>query len=326
MLNSVFFFTWDNVYTLRQDLQKWKSSFVEKYWSDSLFVFNSENWDNGVVNQALYAWGLFVQKKLIIIEGIPKDLVQDWGIPQDKIDKFFTDFEANQQFLTDDTIVVFFSYKPDKRTRMFKWLSENVQVKEYPLYKDSQLKTFIKENLKPLSISDEAVDYFLEKIGTDMFRISNEIEKLKFVVKEWSVTNEMIDTYCFWMVEENAFSIFDQLFVSPVSAVQILENMQKEGKDWNAVLAPLLWSLRIILVVIDYANQWIKDSKLIASECKLPPFAIAKNMKNSDLYLSHQGALKNLFRTIVDTEYSIKTGKYPDTYFWLTVKKAFLWF
>ena len=326
MLNSVFFFTWDNVYTLRQDLQKWKSSFVEKYWSDSLFVFNSENWDNGVVNQALYAWGLFVQKKLIIIEGIPKDLAQDWGIPQDKIDKFFTDFEANQQFLTGDTIVVFFSYKPDKRTRMFKWLSENVQVKEYPLYKDSQLKTFIKENLKPLSISDEAVDYFLEKIGTDMFRISNEIKKLKFVVKEWSVTNEMIDTYCFWMVEENAFSIFDQLFTSPVSAVQILENMQKEGKDWNAVLAPLLWSLRIILVVIDYANQWIKDSKLIASECKLPPFAIAKNMKNSDLYLSHQGALKNLFRTIVDTEYSIKTGKYPDTYFWLTVKKAFLWF
>lgn len=326
MLNSVFFFTWDNVYTLRQDLQKWKSSFVEKYWSDSLFVFNSENWDNWVVNQALYAWGLFVQKKLIIIEGVPKDLAQDWGIPQDRIDKFFTDFEANQQFLTDDTIVVFFSYKPDKRTRMFKWLSENVQVKEYPLYKDSQLKTFIKENLKPLSISDEAVDYFLEKIGTDMFRISNEIEKLKFVVKEWSVTNEMIDTYCFWMVEENAFSIFDQLFTSPVSAVQILENMQKEGKDWNAVLAPLLWSLRIILVVIDYVNQWIKDSKLIASECKLPPFAIAKNMKNSDLYLSHQGALKNLFRTIVDTEYSIKTGKYPDTYFWLTVKKAFLWF
>ena len=326
MLNSVFFFTWDNVYTLRQDLQKWKSSFVEKYWSDSLFVFNSENWDNWVVNQALYAWGLFVQKKLIIIEGVPKDLAQDWGIPQDKIDKFFTDFEANQKFLTDDTIVVFFSYKPDKRTRMFKWLSDNVQVKEYPLYKDSQLKIFIKENLKPLTISDEVVDYFLEKIGTDMFRISNEIEKLKFVVKEWNVTNEMIDTYCFWMVEENAFSIFDQLFVSPVSAVQILENMQKEGKDWNAVLAPLLWSLRIILVVIDYANQWIKDSKLIASECKLPPFAIAKNMKNFNLYLSHQGALKNLFRTIVDAEYSIKTGKYPDTYFWLTVKRAFLWF
>ena len=326
MLNSVFFFTWDNVYTLRQDLQKWKISFVEKYWSDSLFVFNSENWDNGVVNQALYAWGLFVQKKLIIIEGVPKDLAQDWWIPQDRIDKFFADFEANQQYLTDDTIVVFFSYKPDKRTRMYKWLSENVQVKEYPMYKESQLKVFIKECLHPLTISSETLDYLLEKVWTDMFRLSSEIEKLKFVIKEWEVTNQMIDTYCFWMVEENAFSIFDELFVSPVSAVKILENMQNEWKDWNAVLAPLLWSLKVILTVIDYANQWIKDSKLIASECKLPPFAIAKNMKNADLYISHQDLLKNLFRTIIDTEYSIKTGKYPDNYFWVTLKKAFLWF
>lgn len=326
MLNSVFFFTWDNVYTLRQDLQKWKISFVEKYWSDSLFVFNSENWDNGVVNQALYAWGLFVQKKLIIIEGVPKDLAQDWWIPQERIDKFFADFEANQQYLTDDTIVVFFSYKPDKRTRMYKWLSENVQVKEYPMYKESQLKVFIKECLHPLTISSETLDYLLEKVWTDMFRLSSEIEKLKFVIKEWEVTNQMIDTYCFWMVEENAFSIFDELFVSPVSAVKILENMQNEWKDWNAVLAPLLWSLKVILTVIDYANQWIKDSKLIASECKLPPFAIAKNMKNADLYLSHQDLLKNLFRTIIDTEYSIKTGKYPDNYFWVTLKKAFLWF
>ena len=326
MLNSVFFFTWDNVYTIRQDLQKWKTSFVEKYWSASLFVFNSENWDNGVVNQALYAWGLFVQKKLIIIEGVPKDLAQDWGISQDKIDKFFADFEANQHYLTDDTIVVFFSYKPDKRTRMYKWLSENVQVKEYPMYKESQLKTFIKENLHPLIISAETIDYFLEKVWGDMFRLSSEIEKLKFVVKEWEVTDKMIDTYCFWMVEENAFSIFDELFTSPVSAVKILENMQNEWKDWNAVLAPLLWSLKVILTVIDYANQWIKDSKLIVSECKLPPFAIAKNMKNADLYLSHQDSLKNLFRTIIDTEYSIKTGKYPDNCFWLTVKKAFLWF
>jgi hypothetical protein len=46
MLNSVFLFTGDNVYTLRQELQRWRSSFVEKYGEDSLFVFNSENWDN----------------------------------------------------------------------------------------------------------------------------------------------------------------------------------------------------------------------------------------------------------------------------------------
>jgi hypothetical protein len=49
-------------------------------------------------------------------------------------------------------------------------------------------------------------------------------------------------------------------------------------------------------------------------------------MGNIDLYMSHQDRLVDLFKTIVDVEYSIKTGKYPDNYFWLTVKKSFLGF
>ena len=326
MLNPVFLFTGENIYTLRQELERWKTSFIEKYWEDSLFVFNSENWDNWVVNQALYAWWLFVAKKMIIIEGIPKDMSQDWWIPQDKIDKFFSDFEANQQYLTSDTMVLFMSYKPDKRTRIFKRLSENVQVKNFDLYKDAQLRLFVKEKFNPLDIDAETTDYFLEKVWTDMFRLSSEIEKVKYVVHSWKITSEMIDHYCFWMIEANVFSLFDQLFSSPVQAVKILENMQREWKDRNAILWPLLWSLKVLLVVVDYANQWIKDSKLISSEAKLPPFSIAKNMKNVDLYLSHQNDLKSLFKKIIDTEYSIKTGKFPDAYFWLAVKNAFLWF
>jgi hypothetical protein len=56
----------------------------------------------------------------------------------------------------------------------------------------------------------------------------------------------------------------------------------------------------------------------------LAPFTVSKNIGNMDLYLSHQGKLENLFKTVVDVEYSIKTGKYPDSYIWLTVKKLFL--
>ena len=325
MLNSVFLFTGDNVYTLRQELQRWRFSFIEKYGENSLFVFNSENWDNRSLNQALFAWWLFVSKKMVIIEWVPKDMFQDWWIAQDKIDKFFSDFEANQQYLTDDTMVLFVSFKPDKRTRIYKWLSENVQVKNFDLYKEVQLKSFVKEQLQPLTISQEVLDYFLEKVWTDMFRLSSEIEKIKYVVTSWEVTQEMVDTYCFWMVEANVFAIIDQLFTSPIAAVHILENMQREWRDWNAILGPLLWSLKVVLTVVDYADMWIKDSKQIASETKLPPFTIAKNMKNIDLYLSHSDKLKNLFKEIINTEYWIKTGKYPDSYFWLSLKNLFFW-
>jgi DNA polymerase III delta subunit len=49
-----------------------------------------------------------------------------------------------------------------------------------------------------LKIGDEELDYFLEKIGNDMFRISHEIEKLKYGLKENTpITKNSIDEYCF---------------------------------------------------------------------------------------------------------------------------------
>jgi DNA polymerase III delta subunit len=74
------------------------------------------------------------------------------------------DFENNQKFLTADTIVAFVSSKPDKRTKLYKWLSSNAQLKEFPVYREAKVKTFIKENLAPLQISEEGITYFLEKI------------------------------------------------------------------------------------------------------------------------------------------------------------------
>jgi hypothetical protein len=51
---------------------------------------------------------------------------------------------------------------------------------------------------------------------------------------------------------------------------------------------------------------------------------VAKSIKNINMYLTHQVSMRNLFRRIINIEYLIKTGKYPDAYFWLSVKRAFL--
>ena len=48
----------------------------------------------------------------------------------DKIDKFLEDFQQNMSLLTSDTILILVSYKPDKRTKAFKWFSEQLQLKD----------------------------------------------------------------------------------------------------------------------------------------------------------------------------------------------------
>lgn len=325
MITTAFLFTGENTYTLRQEYIRWKTSFVEKYWRDSLFVFNSENWDFWAVRQALYAWGLFVTKKMIVLEWIPKDLSQDWGLWADKIDQFIEDFSRNAQYLSQDTMVIFICSKPDKRTKSYKWLAENIQVKSFDPLKDSEVRSFIKEQIKPYSFWEGVADYFFEKVGNDLYRIVNEIEKLKYwVPDEKVISKEDVDNYVFWMVEANVFSLFDTLFLDPQKAVKMLEKMQDEWKDWNAVLNPLMWTLKVYLTLIDYVNQGITDNKQIISETKLSPFAVAKNMKNISVLKMHGEYLKRLLVDIVDTEYWIKSWKYPDIYFWITLKKKFL--
>ena len=46
MASNVFLFTWENKYSLDKELKRRKDSFLEKYWNDSVFIFNSENRDN----------------------------------------------------------------------------------------------------------------------------------------------------------------------------------------------------------------------------------------------------------------------------------------
>lgn len=179
MLKNAFLFHGENTYTLQHTLQERKLGFAQKFGAESIFEFSSQNRDLGQIKQALYAGGLFVQKKLIILYGIPKDTNDANALAADKIEKFFEDLQQNIALIPEDSLLVLVAYKPDKRTKPFKRCLENLQNKEFPLYKEAQLKTFLKEQLAPLPVSEEILSYILLKIGTDMRRLASEAQKLK---------------------------------------------------------------------------------------------------------------------------------------------------
>lgn len=323
MLNSVFLFYGENSYALRQELQRWKASFLEKYGQDALFHFNSQNWDLGAVKQALYAGGLFVSKKLIIIEGVPKDTADTSGLSSDKIEQFFTEFQEQSQLLSPDTIVIFLSSKPDKRTKAFKRCSEQVQMKAFDPYKEPQLKAFIAEQIAPFTLAPEEMEYLLLKVGNDCYRLAHEIEKLKYGIPQGttSISKEMIDHFCFGLVEGDAFAIFDQLFSAPEMAVQTLAKMESDGKSRNEVNGLLTRGLKIYLLLLDFHQQGISSAKDIIAQTKLHPFVINKNLKQLPVLLQHQDFIQHFFKELIDLELAIKKGTYPDSYYRLAVKK-----
>lgn len=327
MSSTIYLFTGENSYILSTELTKRKTQFKEKFGSDSLFEFTSQNWDFTQIKQALYASGLFVSKKMVVLYGIPKDTDEVNALSADKIDQFFDDFLKNKDLISEDILLLLVSRKPDKRTRPYKWFLENAQLKEFTPYKEIQLKNFIKEQITPLSVSDVELSYFLLKVGNDMFRLHHETEKLKLWLQsrgQTSVSKWAIDEFCFGKLEQDSFEIFDQLFFDPLKTVKIFEKLQDEGRNRNEVMGLLTWWLKLYLTLLDFDQRGISSGKEISAETKLHPFVVNKNLKLITTLSKHRDFLIRFFSSLIELESEIKAGKKSDLYFWLFLKSQIL--
>jgi len=91
-----------------------------------------------------------VSKKLIIIFGIPKDTDSENKINEAKYTEFENKFMNSVENLSEDVILCFVSFTPDKRLKLYKFLAENVSIKTYDKLKEAELKLFIKQKLGDL--------------------------------------------------------------------------------------------------------------------------------------------------------------------------------
>ena len=68
---------------------------------------------------------------MIVIYGIPTDSDTSNKLPAAEISSFAEEFITKIATITPDTFVVFVSYKPDKRTKFFTFLSKEATVKTF---------------------------------------------------------------------------------------------------------------------------------------------------------------------------------------------------
>jgi len=74
------------------------------------------------------------------------------------------DLIAKEGKIPEETLLVFVSNKPDKRTRFYKFLERNAVVKEFKQYKEHELKDFVISQLPGIYIPSEVVEYLLIKV------------------------------------------------------------------------------------------------------------------------------------------------------------------
>ena len=322
-MSHKFLFTGLEVYTLHQEIQKWKSAFLQKYGEQGLFVFKSDDLDKATITNCIFSQGMFATKKLIIIYGVPRDNYQTNKALASKISPIEEMLIAKRDQIPTDSVVILVSYKPDKRTKGYKFFEKNAEVKVFKELKGVQLTQFVEKKLGSL-VDNKHANLIVSLVGNNLFNLANECDKLALYAQYHQLDKldaSHIEQVVYAQAQIDSFKILDNLFTNKEKTLELISAYQEQSTDIFQFLGMLYRGLKMVIQMVDLHTQWITNSKEIASKLKIHPFAISKQNKNITTLRAHFSKIKSFYHDLLELDYNIKSWIYPAEGFWLEIKK-----
>ena len=226
---------------------------------------------------------------------------------------------ANQQLadyipsIPEGTIMLFVESEVDKRGKLYKAVNKKGSAVEFTAQNEQTLTRWILGILKSEKkmITSGAMKLFLEKTGTDMERIRQELEKLIcYCMEKESITEEDVAVICSEQTENKIFDMINAM----------AEKKQKKAMElYYDLLALKEPPMRILYLLARQFNGilQVKESLMrgnanaqIAREMGVAPFIVGKYAAQAKYFESAQ--IKEALRDFVETEEAVKTGKIED--------------
>lgn len=211
------------------------------------------------------------------------------------------------------TYFVFVETEIDKRSKLYKTVLSKGCAIEFAMQDEATLKRWIlgmvkKENKK---ISENTLNLFLEKTGTDMENIRKEAEKLFcYCMEKEMITQQDVEAICTRQIGNHIFDM--------VGA--IADRKQKKALElYYELLAQKEPPMRILFLIARQFNLLLQvkelrekgyQNKTIGEKVGLPGFIAGKYVAQAARFKSAE--LRDAVEACVDAEEAIKTGRMND--------------
>lgn len=210
----IIFLYGEDSFRLKQKLEQ-----IKKKAKELVFVDNFANFQEQIKTDSLFG-----VKKVIIIS---------------KLSPEFNDTQDSE-----NNIIVFCDEKPDKRTKLFKKLKQIASVEEFNFLNNQEIISWIRENA---NISFSAANKLSAYIGTDLWQISNELEKLKAYA---GYKNLILDKHVESLVKANfSTDIFKTISSDKKLGLKLLHEHLAQGDDEAYLFNMLIYQFRNILKI-----------------------------------------------------------------------------
>lgn len=235
---------------------------------------------------------MFSSKKMMIIENI-FDLD---GNEQEKILEFLKKFKIDKD---ENITIIFWDESASSADELYKYIKLKAECKEFKLLEKAQLKKWIKDYVEEQrgSIDNLAEERLIEWVGNDLWRMSNELNKL--LTHNSTIRTENVELFIKPELDLKIFDLVDAIgYKNKAKALKLFNQHINEGDDEYYLLSMVVYQFRNLIK--------IKATKAIEL-LGLHPFVLKKSRQQADNFTYEE--LKKIYRQLMTIDFESKLGK-----------------
>lgn len=268
--------TGPNDYLLQQNLQAIKKQFIEKYGKHGVEQIEGESLELNKLPDLLQGSTLFAPHRLIILLQ-PSENKAIWDTLIEWLGR-----------VPSEIILILVEPNIDRRTKAYKTLKRVTDLKEFTALSESELVRWLQQKATSLKaeLASKEARYLLSKVGSDQWRLENELKKLANASSK--ITVESIDTLTDATSEASAFVLLDAALAKKSNEIEQLVGSIKYREDPHKLFGLLVSQVHALAIVHSAST---KQAEVIAKESGIHPFVIkktqplVKNLSQTELQL-----------------------------------------
>lgn len=208
------------------------------------------------------------------------------------------------------TVIIFTEDEVDKRNRLYKLVKEQGTVSEMNAMDDKNLKLFAASLLEQEGkrITQAAASQIVERSGSDMFCIRNEVEKLiSFTLGRDSITESDVEAVVTGQITGKIFRMIDAIGLKQKDmALELYYDLMTLREKPTTVLYMIIRHMNLILQTKDLLERGFRPDE-IAKLIGAQPFVAGKCVSQSRNFTRTQ--LIQALEMGAELEEQIKTGR-----------------
>lgn len=237
---------------------------------------------------------IFMDKRVIIVKNI------------DKIDKDNTSLLKYLKCENEYVDLILCSKTIDKRKKIIKDIMSHTKMLEANELNIDMQRAMILKMLGKYKISNNDLLYFLNLVGSDIYNIQNEIEKLMlYKNNDFNITKKDIDDIIFKTNFADTFSIVNNMMNKNYKELFIsLDDVMRDKNNLYSII-PLLFNQFLLLYQVKILLDKNKTKEEIASILSVHPYRVKLSidyLKNYDVAI-----IRRKLNELIDIDLKNKT-------------------